>query len=64
MANKHTEAQRKYDTTHCRYFYLKYNTTTDADVISKLESVRSKQDYIRQLIRDDIGTAQAINTTK
>ena len=64
MANKHTEAQRKYDATHCRYFYLKYNTTTDADVISKLESVQSKQDYIRQLIRDDIGTAKATNTTK
>lgn len=64
MANRHTESQRKYDTAHCRYFYLKYNTTTDADVISKLESVPSKQDYIRQLIRDDIGTAQATNTTK
>lgn len=64
MANRHTESQRKYDAEHCRYFYLKYNTTTDADVISKLESVPSKQDYIRQLIRDDIGTAQATNTTK
>ena len=54
MANKRTQAQRKYDSDHCRYFYLKYNTTTDADIISKLESVPSKQDFIRKLIRNDI----------
>lgn len=54
MANRHTIAQRKYDKDHCRYFYLKYNTGTDADVIRKLESVPSKQDYIRQLVRNDL----------
>ena len=54
MANNHTVSQRKYDSAHCRYFTLKYNTTTDADVIDKLESVPSKQDYIRQLIRKDL----------
>ena len=62
MANRHTVAQRKYDSANCRYFYLKYNTTTDADVIGKLESVPSKQNYIRQLIRKDIGTYQEDST--
>lgn len=56
MANKRTEAQRKYDREHCRYFYLKYNIGTDKDIIDKLDSVPSKQDYIRQLIRGDINT--------
>ena len=35
---------------------MKLNIKTDADVIAKLESVPSKQDYIRQLIRKDLAT--------
>lgn len=54
MANNHTLAQRKYDAANCRYFQLKYNLTTDRDIIAKLESVPSKQNYIRQLIRNDL----------
>ena len=54
MANSHTLAQRKYDAANCRYFYLKYNVTTDKEIIKKLESVPSTQGYIRQLIKKDL----------
>ena len=54
MANKHTASQRKYDQANCTFYYLKFNNKTDADVIAKLASVPSKQDYIRRLIRKDM----------
>ena len=54
MANKHTTSQRKYDQANCTFYYLKFNNKTDADVIAKLASVPSKQDYVRQLIRKDL----------
>lgn len=60
MANNHTVSQRKYDSANCTFYNLKFNNRTDADVISKLASVPSKQDYIRQLIRKDLA-AQADN---
>lgn len=59
MANKHTVSQRKYDSANCTFYYLKYNNRTDADIIEKLASVKSKADYIRQLIRKDIGSVPA-----
>lgn len=54
MPKSSTIAQRKYDSANCRFYHLKLNLHTDADVISKLETVPSKQDYIRQLIRKDL----------
>ena len=54
MASNRTISQRKYDIAHCRYFYLKYNVTTDKEIIEKLESVPSMQGYIRQLIKKDL----------
>lgn len=54
MANSHSIAQAKYDSTHCKYYTLKMNLETDSDVIEKLSSVESKQGYIKQLIREDI----------
>lgn len=56
MPNNHTVSQRKYDSANCRFYHMKLNIKTDADVIAKLESVPSKQDYIRQLIRKDLAT--------
>ncbi len=53
MPKSSTLAQRKYDAANCKFYHLKFNLRTDADVIAKLESVRSKQDYIRKLIRKD-----------
>ena len=54
MPNNHTVAQRKYDAANCKFYHMKFNLKTDADVIQKLESVPSRQDYIRQLIRKDL----------
>lgn len=53
-----TEAQlkagRKYDREHTRQIHLKLNRRTDGDVLEKLDSVPSKQGYIKELIREDI----------
>ena len=53
-----TEAQlkagRKYDKEHTRQVHLKLNRRTDGDVLEKLDSVPSKQGYIKGLIRADI----------
>lgn len=54
MPKSSTLAQRKYDAANCKFYHLKFNRKTDANVIRKLDSVSSKQDYIRQLILSDI----------
>ena len=48
-------AQARYDAKHTIQIHLKLNTTTDADIIEKLKEVESKQTYIKELIRADIG---------
>jgi hypothetical protein len=48
------KAQAKYDKEHCRTYNLKLNIVNDADLIERLDNVKSKQGYIKQLIRDDI----------
>ena len=54
MAKKHSIAQAKYDSTHCKYYTLKMNLVTDSDIIDILSEQDSMQGYIKQLIRDDI----------
>ena len=54
MAKKHSVAQAKYDSTHCKYYTLKMNLVTDSDIIDRLSEQDSMQGYIKQLIRDDI----------
>ena len=54
MANNHTISQRKYDAANCKFYTLKFNRRTDADIIARLDSVPSRQDYLRQLIRKDL----------
>lgn len=53
-----TEAQlkagRKYDRANTRQVHLKLNRHTDEDVLKKLDSVPSKQGYIKGLIRADL----------
>lgn len=53
-----TEAQnravRKYDQQNTIQYHLKFNLNTDKDIIDKLNSVESKQGYIKELIRQDI----------
>lgn len=57
-----TEAQlkagRKYDREHTRQIHLKLNRRTDGDVLEKLDSVQSKQGYIKSLIRADLERAE------
>jgi uncharacterized protein YrrD len=53
-----TEAQKKasakYDNANTKQIKMKLNTTTDADILAKLEEVGNIQGYIKQLIRADI----------
>jgi hypothetical protein len=53
-----TEAQLKagykYDKENTRQVHLKLNRRTDGDVLEKLDSVPSKQGYIKALVRADL----------
>lgn len=51
------KAQKKYDAEHTRQVHLKLNLRTDDDVLEKLDSVPSKQGYIKRLIREDLERA-------
>lgn len=46
--------QEKYDAENTKRFGLKLNLKYDEDIIQKLESVESKQTYIKSLIRADL----------
>lgn len=55
MATKaQIKAQAKYDAANTRQLHLKLNRRTDWDVLEKLDSVPSKQGYIKKLIRADL----------
>ena len=47
-------AVAKYDKENIKGFYIKLHKEKDKDIIDKLETVDSKQSYIKGLIRDDI----------
>ena len=47
-------ATEKYDAANTVQFHLKLNINTDQDIIDKLNSVESKQGYIKYLIREDL----------
>ena len=55
MPLKSTIWQAKYDAAHTVQVHLKLNTEKDKDILDKLKQVESKQGYIKQLIRKDIG---------
>lgn len=48
------KAIEKYDSQNTLRMSFKFNKNTDADVIQKLNTVPSKQGYIKDLIRKDI----------
>ena len=48
------KATAKYHKTHMTGINLRFHNQSDQDVIEKLNSVKNKTDYIRQLIRADI----------
>lgn len=47
-------ATEKYDAANTVQYHLKLNVNTDRDIIEKLNSVESKQGYIKDLIRKDL----------
>lgn len=51
------KAQVKYDAANTRQVHLKLNRRTDKDVLARLDEVKSKQGYIKRLIREDLERA-------
>lgn len=49
-----TAAQDRYDRKNTKQYHLKLNLRTDSDIIEKLDTVGSKQGYIKRLIREDM----------
>lgn len=47
-------AIKKYQDKNIRQIKMNFHRTLDADVLDKLDSVPSKQGYIKELIRADI----------
>lgn len=54
MTDARRKANAKYNASHTRYFGLKLNLGTDADIIARLDEVGPIQTYIKRLIREDI----------
>ena len=50
--------QEKYDKANTKGLHLKLNIKTDSDILAKLDSVESKQGYIKELIRKDLERSQ------
>lgn len=50
----HLRATKKYEKKNIRQILLKFHKTHEADIIEKLDSVPSKNNYIRQLILKDL----------
>ncbi len=48
------DAVARYDAKNTIQIHLKLNTTTDKDIIDKLNSMENKQGYIKELIRKDM----------
>ena len=48
------KASAKYDKNHTRSILFKFNTTSDADILAKLDEVGNKQGYVKELIRENI----------
>ncbi|MBQ9708795.1 MAG: nucleotidyltransferase domain-containing protein [Firmicutes bacterium] len=55
-------AQAKYDKTHTKSVLFKFNLTSDADILLRLEEVDNRQGYIKELIRRDVrGTGELLS---
>ena len=57
--NMETETRKKYSTVDrdrrlCRFFSLKFNRNTDADILEYLDKQPTFQGYIKSLIRADM----------
>lgn len=51
----YSKASAKYNAENTVAVHLKLNKNTDADILKRLEEVESKQGYIKELIRKDLG---------
>ena len=47
-------SRRKYDSTKTKQYVMRLRLGADADVIERLDSVSSKTEFIRELVRRDI----------
>ena len=47
-------ATKKYEKANIRHILLKFHKTHEAEIIEKLDSVPSKNNYVRQLILQDL----------
>lgn len=54
ISDAQRRATRKYEMNCIKQYSIRFNKTSDADVIAKMESVDNMIDYIRTLIRKDI----------
>ena len=54
VSKKRMMSIARYDATHTKRLSLKLNLKTDKDILDKLDSVSSKQGYVKKLIRDDL----------
>ena len=50
----HLRATKKYEKANIRQILLKFHKTHEAEIIEKLDSVPSKNNYVRQLILQDL----------
>lgn len=48
------ESRRKYDSMKTKQYIMRLRIGADADVIERLDSVPSKTEFIRELVRRDI----------
>ena len=56
--HNHAQAAHKYNAKNTVQVPLRFNVKTDADIIARLESVQSKQGYIKELIRRDMSRSE------
>ncbi len=54
IAEKKLTPQQRYDKVNTTRYQLKLNNNTDKDIIEKLNTVKSKQGYIKECIRKDL----------
>lgn len=58
MSDKKQTPQERYAAKYKKQYSLPCFTSTEQDIIDRLESVPNKAGYIKRLIRDDIARSQ------
>lgn len=56
--HNHAQAASKYNKKATVQVPIRLNKNTDADILAKLETVTSKQGYIKSLIRRDMSRSE------